>query len=94
MDLSGQQVDRTGLVNKFINEINEVDDEKLKTIADKLSFLCLEFDPYAVQNMEAREKEILEEFDLLPYLNNPFEYTRVVLQMLDTIENKINQKIH
>lgn len=60
----------------------------------KYQDLCLNFDPYSFksqQEMDLATKQFILELELEKYLQNPFEFTNVVLKRLDELENKIKK---
>lgn len=97
-NLSGsQQLQSFGskeqLVKNFETSIKSMDSKALKMVIKKLNFLCLNFDPYS-EHMSTEVENIINEYDLTPYTSNPFEFTNVVLQILDKTENIIKSRVH
>ncbi len=63
-------------------------------VQKKLNYLSLEFDPFNDEDLSVEEKNIIEEYELSPYLGSPFAFTNVVLQMLDALEGEIRSRSH
>jgi hypothetical protein len=81
------------LVIKFEESLIEMTKDQLDLAIKKLNFLCLNFDPYS--NYVSTEVEnILSEYQLTDYISNPFEFTNIVLQILDKTENTIKSRVH
>ncbi len=78
----------------FENEIKDYDITGLKLVMQKLNFLSFEVDPYDISQLKTEEKNILEEFKLSQFMENPFDYTNIILRMIDLVENEINKNYH
>lgn len=76
----------------FTNEIKDLDVDALKMTLKKLNYLSFEIDPYDLDGMGQEEKTIIEEFNISDFLANPFEFTNILLKMIDTTESLINNK--
>lgn len=81
------------IVKNFTNELKGYSKEQLDLCLKKLNFLCLEFNPYETDHLKIEEENILNEFDLMSTLTNPFEFTNTVLQMLDNIETETKTRL-
>ena len=66
--------------------------EKLQQKHLKLSFLCEHFNPYDTQELSVEVENILNEFELMKFIHNPFDFTNIVLRMLDQLDNQIKSK--
>jgi len=91
------QSERELFLKNFKNEIENFGPESLQLVIKKLNYLCLEFDPYQMDETSQTVSNILEEFSLSEYVSNPFDFTNVVLQLLDITEEKIknsSSKVH
>ena len=93
-NLSGyrSQAEPVSRAEKFISEMQGLKINELITIQKKLNYLCLELDPFNKLDLSIEEKNILNEFELNDSLTNPFEFTNLVLQLLDIVENQIKAK--
>lgn len=94
---SSTQNGSSNFLDNFRNEIENFGPESLELVIKKLNYLCLEFDPYQTDELQTTVENILEEFSLTEYISNPFEFTNIVLQLLDITEEKIKNncpKVH
>ncbi len=66
--------------------------KELKNTKQKLDFLCLHFDPFHSEPSE-EIKQLIQEFELENYLDDPFSFTNQVLQLLDEAETNIKAQI-
>ena len=87
-------INRNDLVQNFKFEIQDKSQIELRTVFNELNFLCLELDPYNSDDLSTEEKILLDKYNLEQYLGNTFEYTNVVLQLLDFLQNKIKGRLH
>ena len=91
-----QNVDSQSLLRdralNFTNEIEKLDLAELKVTLKKLNFLSFQIDPYNLEEMAPEESELIKAFDLTQFLGNPFEFTNILLKMIDTTEALINKK--
>ena len=85
--------DRQDHLHQFEEQINKLGKKSLDLLVKKLNYLCLDFDPYALE-MSTEAQNIINEFQLDQFIYNPFEFTNVVLQMLDKTENLIKSREH
>jgi len=81
------------LITRFDNYINKLGRKELDIVIKKLNFLCLNFDPYD-QEPSVEVENILNEYELEDYLANPFEFTNILLQMLDKTDNLKKSRVH
>lgn len=89
--LEGQSLVRDrGL--EFKNEIESLDISAQKMILKKLNFLSFQIDPYDTDILSSEEKNIISEFRLANFMDNPFEFTNILLKMIDITEIEINKK--
>lgn len=73
--------------------ISNMSDKELALTIKKLNFLCLNFDPYK-EYISHEVENIIKEFSLDNFMHNPFEFTNIVLQILDKTENIIKSRAH
>jgi hypothetical protein len=85
--------DKTDHLQRFEEYINKLGKKSLDLVIKKLNYLCLDFDPFELDRSQEAEN-ILEEFELEQFCSNPFDFTNVVLQMLDKTENLIKSREH
>ena len=76
----------------FKNEIEKLELSELKMVLKKLNYLSFQIDPYRIDEMAEEEKNIIEEFDLGSFLENPFAITNMLLKMIDLTESAINKQ--
>ncbi|MEX0798246.1 MAG: hypothetical protein WD025_02310 [Bacteriovoracaceae bacterium] len=88
-DLAGLE-----LLEKFKARISKYGRKELDLVNKKLNFLCLEFDPYNDLERSQEEQNIIDEYELNDSLNNPFNFTNIILQMLDALETEIKSRSH
>ncbi len=81
-------------IHNFNNELKSLNNVDLDRLLKKLNFICLELDPYNCNELSVEEQNILEEFQLDIYLNNPFELTRYLLQMLNHVEIEMKKRLN
>lgn len=65
-----------------------------QVLYQKYQDLCLNFDPYSYgekPEMDLETKQLILELELEKYLENPFEFTNIVLKRLDELENRIKK---
>jgi hypothetical protein len=80
-------------LHQFEEHIKSLGKKNLDLTIKKLNFLCLHFDPYALERTTEAEN-IINEYELDQFCSNPFEFTNIVLQMLDKTENLIKSREH
>lgn len=85
--------DKTDHLHRFEEYINKLGKKNLDLVIKKLNYLCLDFDPYALDKSTEAEN-ILNEFELDQFCSNPFDFTNVVLQMMDITENLHKSREH
>jgi hypothetical protein len=81
------------LVQSFEENLKAMTKQQLDLAIKKLNFLCLNFDPYS-DHISTEVENILSEYKLSDYISNPFEFTNIVLQILDKTENTIKSRVH
>ena len=92
---SGSNLENKDLfIQNFKNELESLNHLDLDRLLKKLNFICLQLDPYNCSTLSIEEKNILEEFQLEVYLDNPFELTRYLLQMLNHVEIEIKKRLN
>lgn len=85
-ELSGPQE----LIFKFEKRLEMLSPDQLKIEYKKYSYLCHNYDPYDQSEIENNEvKNILNISGLSEFIANPFEYTNLLLQIMDKCETKI-----
>jgi hypothetical protein len=83
---------RQCLVLNFENKLKEMSKNELDLVIKKLNFLCHNFDPYD-DHKSTEVENIISEFELDEFTSNPFEFTNVLLQILDKTENNIKTRV-
>lgn len=90
--------EKEDLVNCFTNEIQKLSLKKLSLKLGQLSYLAENFDPYqGVYNgldISVELLNILNEFKLNEYTKNPFEFTNILLQLLDLTQEEAKKRSH
>jgi hypothetical protein len=81
------------LIQNYEKDLKEMTSAELNLAIQKLNFLCLNFDPYS-GHMITEVENIISEYRLAEYTSNPFEFTNLVLQILDRTENLIKSRAH
>lgn len=87
-----QQKSLPDFVQNFKNEVDNLNLPTIELVKKKLNFLCLEFDPYNLNDEDQTLTTLIEEFELRDFLENPFTFTNIVLQLLDIVEEAIKTK--
>jgi hypothetical protein len=82
------------VVSFFTNELSRASSKSIGLIQKKLNFLCLELDPYNALDLSNEEENILNEFHLKDFLTNPFEFTNIVLQLLNITELELKKRLN
>jgi hypothetical protein len=85
--------DKLDHLQRFEDHIKSLGRKNLDLVLKKLNFLCLDFDPYS-DGMSQEAENLIEEFELSSYCSNPFDFTNVILQMLDKVENLKKSREH
>ena len=79
----------------FINELENLSLKILKSRLTKLNYLASTFDPYQIGLGTSREVgNIIKEFKLKDFTHNPFEFTNILLRMIDLTTEQINKRQH
>lgn len=81
------------IVENFKFETKKKSRDGLKLCLKKLNYLCLEFDPFNADELTIEEENILNEYRLRETIKNPFEFTNIILQMLDIVEAEQKNKL-
>lgn len=89
-----QRKNDVSFVEKFKSEIRTSNLKKLNTIKKKLDFLCLNIDPFQMQDQQDEVNNLLEEFSIKEVLKDPFQITNTLLQLLDLTEDELKKRIH
>ena len=85
---------RNDLVQNFINEIKVSSIDQIKLELDKLNYLALNYDPYqGVDFASDEEKNILNNYKLMDYLDNPFDFTNILLQFIDLAQEEQSKRL-
>lgn len=77
------------LIGDFKNEIKKLSLKSLNLVQTKLNFLCHNYDPYDNLNITNEIENIINEYGLKEYTQNPFMFTNFLLQLLDHLEQEI-----
>jgi len=80
--------------NKFSFETQKMKEIELKMIMQDLNYISFQIDPYTKNELKPKELELLKKYKLLPIMDNPFEFTNAVLQMIDSVETQLKHKLH
>lgn len=83
---------KSEIINEIITDFSKKSLKSLKLEQTKLNYLCINFDPYDNLDMPTEIENIINEYKLNSFLNNPFEFTNVLLQILDKLEQAIKSK--
>lgn len=78
----------------FNNEEDNKDLEDLRLNHQKLSYLCLNLDPFNCDKLSIELENLLVEFELTEQLKNPFEFTNSVLKRLNQLEEQLKKKLN
>ncbi|MBT4793130.1 MAG: hypothetical protein HON90_16275 [Halobacteriovoraceae bacterium] len=89
-----QEQSSTNLVENFKSEYLTKSTEEINKALTKLNYLCLHLDPYNPDGLEPEVQILVEEFMLASYLSNPFDYTKIILQLLHSTEEELKQRLH
>ena len=81
-------------VQNFNLKIESLNLEKLQLIQKKLNFLCHDYDPYTPDEKSQEAINVMNEFYLDGYIDNPFLFTNYLLQLLDNLEQAIKTKLN
>jgi hypothetical protein len=80
------------LVADFKNEIKKLGLKSLDLIQTKLNYLCHNYDPYDNLDIPNEVENIINEYGLKEYTQNPFMFTNYLLQLLDNLEQEIKSR--
>lgn len=80
------------LVKELTESLEKSSVKDLNLTLKKLNYLCLHFDPFDFLNRDNESENILKEFDLEQFSNNPFDFTKIILKLIDTIETLKSSK--
>ncbi len=83
-----------GNKNYFKLETENKSLEQLKLTHKKLSYLCLNFDPFTAEANTQEVENLINEFDLKEFINDPYKLTNYLLQKLTDLEEAINKKLN
>lgn len=83
---------KTEILNEIITDFSKKNLKTLKLEQTKLNYLCINYDPYDALEKPTEVENIIKEYKLEPFTSNPFEFTNVVLQILDRLEQEIKLK--
>ncbi len=64
--------------------------EQLKIYKAKLDFICQNYDPFNSKPSEEVE-DLISELELNSLLEDPFQFTNQLLQLLDKTQNQIQE---
>ena len=79
---SQEENSRQDLIYRFDIHINKLGKKELDLVIKKLNYVCLNFDPYGYEPSTEVEN-IMMDYELNEFTSNPFEFTNILLQMLD-----------
>ncbi len=66
--------------------------EKLQEYKAKLDFICQNYDPFN-QKEDLEVEKLIQELQLQDFLNDPFEFTNHLLQLLDKTQSQIKRRL-
>lgn len=84
-------------LEEFKSEIKLMNKPELELIKKKIDFLCMNYDPYSTIIENQVVLNIIEEFKIEPFLDDPFETTHLLLKISDLLEQRIKshkRKVH
>ena len=85
------------LISSHVSKLQSSTVKELNLSLKKLNHLCDRFDPFDFLNHSPEVENILNEFELSQFESNPFDFTKVVLKLIDTIEtikNSNTKRVH
>ncbi len=74
--------------DKIVSELNPI---TLDLIIKKLNLVCVCFDPFT-QHGSDEAFEVLEEYELNKYLNDPFNFTNQLLKMTTDAQEEFQKR--
>ncbi len=74
-----------------ILDFSNLNKDDLEILEKKFSYLALNFDPYQSSSQDEIVNQLLEEFQLNEYTDNPFTFTNKLLKLLDETQTKLKQ---
>ena len=94
LGMPSQEVNsRQDLISRFEIHINKLGMKELDLVIKKLNFVCLSFDPYGHEPSNEVENIMLD-YELNEFTTNPFDFTNILLQMLDKTDNLKKSRAH
>jgi hypothetical protein len=84
---------RQDLIYRFEIHINKLGKKELDLVIKKLNYVCLNFDPYG-QEPSIEVDNIMMDYELNEFTSNPFDFTNILLQMLDKTDNLKKSRAH
>ncbi|MCT4641852.1 MAG: hypothetical protein N4A33_06090 [Bacteriovoracaceae bacterium] len=81
-------------VTIFKNKLPNLEVKELNLMVKQLNYLCLNYDPYNMDDKSIEVKNILNQFKLNEFAQSPFGFTNILLQLLDKLDNEIKRRIH
>lgn len=91
---SNQFIESEDIICNFEKKVSKLGKKNLENLMKKLNFLCLNFNPYDNQDKPTEVDTIIQELNLSDSLQNPFNFTNALLQMIDIVEQNLKRKIH
>lgn len=80
-------------INNFNNEMCSKSRDGLEIALKKINYLCDNIDPYNCLDLSIEEENIINNYELKEFLSNPFDFTNIILQMIDIVEAQLKTKL-
>ena len=80
-------------INNFKSEMNSKSRDGLEMALKRINYLCDNVDPYNSLDLSIEEENVINMYDLKDFLSNPFDFTNIILQMIDVVESKLKAKL-
>jgi hypothetical protein len=80
-------------INNFKNEMNSKSRDGLEMALKRINYLCDNVDPYNSLDLAIEEENIINLYELKGFLSNPFDFTNIILQMIDVVEAQLKSKL-
>lgn len=77
----------------FETQVLALSDDELTDLAEKLNKLGIQFDPFSGK-LTKEDQELISSLQLELFLDDPFQFTNIVLKRLDEIETELKKRNH
>lgn len=81
-------------IENFKTELATLSIDELSLKAKKLNYLLNELNPFEQENIPSELAHILEEFSMASLIENPYSFTNIALQMLDSAEAETKKRMN